>query len=67
MNLFSIKYTPATNRRRKHIPTLCILLILNPSVDFSIKIVENPSILSPIQENIRLIFEQIKKNEIVDE
>jgi len=67
MNLFSIKYTPTSNRRKKHILTLCLLLILHDSVDFSIKIVENSSILSPIQENIRLIFEQIKKNEIVDE
>jgi len=66
MNLFSIKYTPSSNKRKKHILTLCLML-LHGSVDFSIKIIENPSVLTPIQENIRLIFEQIKKNEIVAE
>ena len=67
MNLFSIKYTPSVNKKRKHILNLCVLLIIHDSVDFTTKLVENPAVLSPIQENIRLIFEQIKKNEIVSE
>jgi hypothetical protein len=64
MNLFSIKYTPTCNRKRKSILNLCILLIIHDSVDFTTKLIENTSVFIPIQENINLIFEQIKKNEI---
>jgi hypothetical protein len=64
MKLFSIKYTPSTNKKRKHILNLCVLLIIHDSVDFTTKIIENTSVFIPIQENINLIFEQIKKNEI---
>jgi hypothetical protein len=64
MKLFSIKYTSSTNKKRKHILNLCVLLIIHDSVDFATKIIENTSVFIPIQENINLIFEQIKKNEI---
>jgi hypothetical protein len=64
IRLFSIKYTPSTNKKRKHILNLCVLLIINDSVDFTTKIIENTAVFIPIQENINLIFEQIKKNEI---
>ena len=64
MRLFSIKYTPSINKKRKHILNLCVLLIINDSVDFTTKIIENTSVFIPIEENINLIFEQIKKNEI---
>lgn len=67
MKLFSIKYTTSTNKKRKHILNLCVLIIINDSVDFTTKIIENTSVFIPIQENIKLIFEQIKKNEIHDE
>jgi hypothetical protein len=64
MNLFSIKYTPSTNKKKKYILNLCVSLIIHDAVDFSTKLIENTSVFSPIQENINLIFEQIKKNEI---
>ena len=64
MKLFSIKYTPSTNKKRKHILNLCVLLIIHDAVDFKTKIIENTSVFIPIQENINMIFEQIKKNEI---
>jgi len=64
MNLFSIKYAPTTNKRKKHILNLCVLLIIHDSVDFTTKLIENTSVFTPLQENINLIFEQIKKNEI---
>ena len=64
MRLFSIKYTPSTNKKRKHILNLCVLLIISDTVDFTTKIIENTSVFIPIQENINLIFDQIKKNEI---
>ena len=64
IRLFSIKYTPSTNKRRKHILNLCVLLIIHDSVDFTTKIIENTAVFIPIEENINLIFEQIKKNEI---
>jgi len=64
MKLFSIKYTPSTNKKRKHILNLCVLLIIHDAVDFKTKIIENSSVFIPIQENINMIFEQIKKNEI---
>jgi len=67
MKLFSIKYTPSTNKRRKHILNLCVLLIIHDAVDFKTKIIENTSVFIPIQENINMIFEQIKKNEIHDD
>lgn len=64
MNLFSIKYTPSTNKKKKSILNLCVLLIIHDSVDFATKLIENTAIFHPIQENINMIFEQIKKNEI---
>jgi hypothetical protein len=64
VRLFSIKYTPSMNKKRKHILNLCVLLIIQESVDFNTKIIENTSVFIPIEENINLIFEQIKKNEI---
>jgi hypothetical protein len=67
MKLFSIKYTPSTNKKRKHILNLCVLLIIHEAVDFKTKIIENTSVFIPIQENINMIFEQIKKNEIHDD
>jgi ssDNA-specific exonuclease RecJ len=67
MKLFSIKYTPSTNKKRKHILNLCVLLIIHDAVDFKTKIIENTSVFIPIQENINMIFEQIKKNEIHDD
>ncbi len=63
MNLFSIKYTPSMNKKKKSILNLCVLLIIHDAVDFSTKLIENTAIFSPIQENIRLIFTQIKQNE----
>jgi hypothetical protein len=64
MRLFSIKYTPSINKKRKSILNLCVLLIIHDSVDFTTKIIENMSAFAHLQENINLIFEQIKKNEI---
>ena len=64
IRLFSIKYCPSTNKKRKHILNLCVLLIIHDSVDFTTKIIENTAVFQPIEENINLIFEQIKKNEI---
>lgn len=64
VRLFSIKYTTYTNKKRKHILNLCVMLIINDSVEFTTKIIENTSVFIPIEENINLIFEQIKKNEI---
>ncbi len=67
MKLFSIKYTPSTNKKRKHILNLCVLLIIHDSVDFTTKIIENTAVFIPLQENINMIFEQIKKNEVHDD
>ena len=67
MKLFSIKYTPSINKKRKHILNLCVLLIIHDAVDFKTKIIENTAVFIPIQENINMIFEQIKKNEIHDD
>lgn len=64
VRLFSIKYTTYTNKKRKHILDLCVVLIIHDAVDFTTKIIENTSVFIPIEENINLIFEQIKKNEI---
>jgi hypothetical protein len=66
MNLFSIKYSPHSNKKKKHLLNLCVMYI-HGKVDFTTKLIENTTILGPIQENIQMIFQQIKKNEIHSE
>ena len=61
-NLFRIKYTPASNKKKKCILHLCIMFIIN-TIDYNKKLVENVAIFNHLEKNIVITFEQIKKSE----
>ena len=61
-NLFRIKYTPASNKKKKCILHLCIMFIIN-HIDYNKKLVENVAIFNHLEKNIVITFEQIKKSE----
>ena len=62
-NLFKIKYTTATNKKKKCIIHLAVMYIIN-NIDYQKKLIENVAIFNNIEKNILITFEQIKKNEI---
>jgi hypothetical protein len=61
-NLFRIKYTPASNKKKKGVLHLCVMFIIN-NIDYQKKLVENVGIFSHLEKNILITFEQIKKSE----
>jgi hypothetical protein len=65
LSLFSLKYTPACNRRRKCILFFVISLLCEKTIHFEDEIIRESqkSILNNILENIDVIYKQIKKNE----
>ena len=64
-DLFTIKYTISYNKKRIYqIYHAIELLLLHKHVDFSIELLKNRGLLSCLDENIRVTFEQIKKNEV---
>ena len=62
-NLFKIKYTTASNRKKKGILHLAVMFIIN-DIDYQKKLVENVGIFNNIEQNILITFQQLKKNEI---
>jgi hypothetical protein len=65
--LFSIKYTPSTNKKKDYIIFVCIMFITNQKIDYTKKIIENSNIFHSLDENIEKIYNLIKKNEMVIE
>ena len=67
LELFSIRYTVACNKKRVHILNLCVMLLITDRLDMETKIMENTSIFNHMQDNIDLIFKQLKNGEVREE
>ena len=61
--LFKMKYTTATNKKKKAALQVAVMFIIN-NIDYQIKLIENSSVLNNLNDKIILIFERLKKNEI---
>jgi hypothetical protein len=64
--LFTIKYTPSSNKKKKYILNYCVMLIITDKVDFNKPIIENTGVFTHLKDNIELIFSQIKKSEVIE-
>lgn len=63
--LFIIKYKISLNNKRIYIIYHCIeILLLDNKIDFNILILKNKEHLNNLENNINIIFEQIKEKEI---
>src|SRR5210317_833535 len=62
-NLFCLKYSSGTKRKRKYLMFYSIAL-LTEYVDNSVKIIQNPELIEQIKKKINVIYKQIKVNEI---
>lgn len=62
LELFKIKYTASTKKRRKHIIYFALSLLIE-KIDYNIPIIENKEPLEIIINKIDTIYLQIKKNE----
>ena len=66
--LFTIRYMVSYNKKRIHqIYHVIELLLLQQQVDFSIELLKERHLLSSLDQNINVIFEQIKKHEVSNE
>ena len=63
LNLFCLKYSPGTRRRRKWLIYYAINLLTEP-LDTKIEIISNEHLVNKIVAKINIIYKQIKKNEI---
>jgi len=63
-DLFKMKYTMATNKKKKCVIYVAIMFIIN-NIDYQKKLIDNNNILNDINNKILYTFEKIKKNEIV--
>ena len=63
LNLFCLKYKSSFKKKRKYLIYFAISLI-NDKIDNQIKLISDYSYLNSIRENSKIIFKQIKKNEI---
>lgn len=67
LDLFSIKYTPQSNFKKKDILLFASMLIIHQDhIDFDKKILENTETFKNINENINKIFQQLKKYEMIE-
>ncbi len=67
-DLFTIRYTISYNKKRIHqIYHVIELLLLHKHVDYSIELLKQRELLSSLEQNIHVIFEQIKKHEVSHE
>ncbi len=63
-NLFAVRYTTGTAKRRKYLLYYAVeLLTETVPIDTDFIIAENKQILQNVAENIDLVYKQIKKNE----
>ena len=62
--LFSIKYTPSNNYKKKDIMMFSVMLIIHHEhIDYEKKIINNIEKFNCINDDIHKTFEQLKKNE----
>jgi len=64
MNLFSIRYSSGTKKKRIYLLYYAIIILVETLPIKKQKLVEDSTILQKIKEKINLIYKQIKKNEI---
>lgn len=62
LNLFSIKYTTASVKRRRHLLYFAISMITEP-YNRMVSIISDKTLVQNALQNIDLIYKQIKKNE----
>ncbi len=63
LNLYCLKFTPGVKKRRKYLIYFAINL-LTETLDNSIPIIVDKSIITNVTGKINVIYKQIKKNEI---
>jgi hypothetical protein len=64
LNLFLVKYTNATGRKRKYLLYFAVELLTEP-IHHSVDLVANKDVLSTVVKHIDHVYRQIKKNEQV--
>ena len=64
LNLFCLKYTPGTRRKRKYLIYYGINLLTEP-LDDKIKLLTNKELIDVVISKINIIYKQIKKNEVI--
>jgi hypothetical protein len=65
-DLFCVRYVVSFNKKRKYMIYNCIELYLNDNVNIDKPIVNNTKSFEYLEKNVNIIFEQLKKNEIID-
>ena len=63
LNLYCIKYTTGSKRKRKYI-IYCAISFLTENINFNIPIIENKEITETIISKINILYKDLKKNEI---
>ena len=64
LNLYCIKYTPGSTRKRKYI-IYCAISFLTENINFNIPLIENKKLIETVLNKINLIYKEVKKNEII--
>ena len=64
MGLFTIRYRPSHNKKKREVLTFCIVLFMEETLPYHLPLVERGEIFGPLQKNIQLIFKELKKNEV---
>ena len=64
LSLFCIRYTPACNERRRFLLYYAISLCCEP-ISLHVPIVEQKHLIDPIYEKCKVMYKNIKKNEIL--
>jgi hypothetical protein len=64
VSLFCIRYTPACNERRRFLLYYAISLCCEP-ISLDIPMVEKKQLIDPIYEKCKILYKNIKKNEIL--
>lgn len=62
LNLFCMKYTPASKNKRKYILYFATALATK-NVDLSIPLYSNNTVIEKVKAKINIIYKQVKKNE----
>jgi len=62
LNLFCIKYTTASGKKRRYLLYFCIGLLTEP-VPQNIELVSDKEMVQTVMKNINKVYRQIKKNE----
>ena len=62
LNLFCIKYTTASAKKRRYLLYFCVGLIVEP-VPTNVDLITDKEILNTVMGQINQVYKQIKKNE----